>query len=105
MNSEIIGAANAGMPANSKAPIMSCLKLFIHPFQSFLTPAIAKKEPIEDDTREGVEPSFPSKPDPKSGAVILNAFSPDKCVACFQLVSINLPTFSELPAQKSVRTG
>ena len=31
MNSEIIGAANAGTPASSKAPVMSVLKLFIHP--------------------------------------------------------------------------
>ena len=58
---------------------------------------------------KGVEPSLPREPDPKSGAVILNTFFPSKYAACFQFVPINLPTFSELPAQlpaqKSVRTG
>ena len=58
---------------------------------------------------KGVEPSLPREPDPKSGAVISNTYFPSKYAACFQFVPINLPTFSELPAQlpaqKSVRTG
>ena len=58
---------------------------------------------------KGVEPSLPREPDPKSGAVILNTFFPTKYAACFQFVPINLPTFSELPAQlpaqKPVRTA
>ena len=58
---------------------------------------------------KGVEPSLPREPDPKSGAVFLITFFPSKYAACFQFVPINLPTFSELPAQlpaqKSVRTG
>ena len=54
---------------------------------------------------KGVEPSLPREPDPKSGAVILNTFFPSKYAACFQFVPINLPTFSELPAQKPVRTA
>ena len=58
---------------------------------------------------KGVEPSLPREPDPKSGAVILNTYFPSKYAACFQFVPINLPTFSELPAQlpaqKPVRTA
>ena len=58
---------------------------------------------------KGVEPSLPREPDPKSGAVILNTYFPSKYAACFQFVPINLPTFSELPAQlpaqKPVQTG
>ena len=54
---------------------------------------------------KGVEPSLPREPDPKSGAVISNTYFPSKYTACFQFVPINLPTFSELPAQQSVRTG
>ena len=48
---------------------------------------------------KGVEPSLPREPDPKSGAVFLITFFPSKYAACFQFVPINLPTFSELPAQ------
>ena len=58
---------------------------------------------------KGIEPSLPREPDPKSGVVILNTYSPSKYATCFQFVPINLPTFSELPAQKpaqvSVQTG
>ena len=54
---------------------------------------------------KGVEPSLPREPDPKSGAVISNTYFPSKYAACFQFVPINLPTFSELPAQKPVRTA
>ena len=54
---------------------------------------------------KGVEPSLPREPDPKSGAVISNTYFPSKYTACFQFVPINLPTFSELPAQKPVRTA
>jgi hypothetical protein len=58
---------------------------------------------------KGVEPSLPREPDPKSGAVILNTYFPSKYATCFQFVPINLPTFSELPAQlpaqKPVRTA
>ena len=58
---------------------------------------------------KGVEPSLPREPDPKSGAVILNTYFPSKYAPCFQFVPINLPTFSELPAQlpaqKPVRTA
>jgi len=54
---------------------------------------------------KGVEPSLPREPEPKSGAVILNTYFPSKCATCFQFVLINLPTFTELPAQKPVRTA
>jgi hypothetical protein len=46
-----------------------------------------------------VEPSLPRELEPKSGAVISNTYFPSKYAACFQFVPINLPTFSELPAQ------
>jgi hypothetical protein len=58
---------------------------------------------------KGVEPSLPREPDAKSGAVILNTYFPRKYATCFEFVPINLPTFSELPAQlpaqKPVRTA
>ena len=53
----------------------------------------------------GVEPSLPSEPEPKSGAVILNTLFPSKYAAYFQFTPINFPTFSELPAQKPAQVS
>jgi len=67
---------------------------------------LRKRNSFEDGTRKRSRIcTSPKEPEPKSGAVIKNTTFPREYAACFQFAPINLPTFIELPAQKSVQTG